>query len=50
MHWELIICYEDLKQQIIVQEVCDKDLMLIRLLVCPMHQQRTMLLILANGP
>lgn len=46
----MITCYEDLKQQISVHEVCDKDLRLIRFLVCPIHQERTMLLILANGP
>lgn len=29
MHWEVITCYEDLRQQVSVHEVCDKDLILI---------------------
>lgn len=42
--------YGILKQEIIVQEVCNKYLMLTEFLVCPILRQTVMLLILANGP
>lgn len=43
-------CYEDLKQESIVQEVCDADLMLIEFPVRPLQQGRVLVLILAKGP